>query len=229
MAHPPQPSTASPWFTIGIVGLFGILFGATLMYFALRPRQPAATPGGNVPVATNPDPASHRPDPGLTAGQAPAQADRTLGNFYYDHRNWPRAIERYESAIRQGNDDADIRTDLGNAYRFSGRPDEALAQYSLARKMNPAHEHSLFNQGGLYLEDFKQPGRAVEIWQEYLVRFPNGGNADAARQLIARVQGDVSPVAVPVAGGPVAAPASTPAEELILRQIQAAQPKADKR
>lgn len=218
----PQSVAAPAWFTIAIVGLFGLLLGATLMYFAMRPRQPAPVAAANLPVATNPDPTTHLPAPELTAGQAPAQADRTLGNFYYDHQNWPLAVQHYQAAIREGNDDADIRTDLGNAYRFSGRPDDALAQYTFARNLNPNHEFSLFNQGGLYLDDLKQPGRAVEIWQEYLVRFPNGQNAEAARQLIARAQGGVVAPAAPVA----APTQSTPTEDLILRQIQSAKPKS---
>lgn len=225
-AAPTPPAPSPSWATFAIIGLFGVLFGATLMYFALRTRQPAP---GAVPAATNPDPTSHRPDPALTAGKAPAEAARTLGNFYYDHRNWPQAIEHYQSAIRQGSDDADIRTDLGNAYRFAGRPDDALLQYDLAQKMNPAHEFSLFNQGGLFLEAYNQPAKAIEVWQEYLERFPNGRSAAAARQLIAQVQGGLPVVPALPASTPASAPAPaappSAAENLILRQIEAARSK----
>jgi tetratricopeptide (TPR) repeat protein len=208
------------------VGLFGLLVGIVITYFAIRPRQPAFAPGASVSPAVTADPASHLPAPGLTAGQPPAQADRTLGNFYYDHQNWPLAIQHYQAAIRQGSDDADIRTDLGNAYRFSGRPEDALAQYRFARNLNPNHEFSLFNQGGLYLEDLKQPGRAVEIWQEYLTRFPNGRNVETARQLIAHALAEAGTSPLPATAPPAAAPVpSTPAEDLILRQIQAAKSK----
>jgi tetratricopeptide (TPR) repeat protein len=171
------------------------------------------------------DPTSHLPDPQLTAGQTPAQAERTLGNFYYDHQNWPEAISHYEAAIRQGNDDADIRTDLGNAYRFVHRPDDALAQYRRAQQMNPAHEFSLFNQGGLYLDDLKQPGQAIEIWNQYLTRFPSGRNVESARQLIAQAQAGVTGLVVP----PTMAPEKNSAtEDLILQQINAGQSKTRK-
>ncbi|MDQ5978698.1 MAG: hypothetical protein QG602_1672, partial [Verrucomicrobiota bacterium] len=197
---------------------------------ALRPRPPAPE---SITVNLPTDPTVHRPDPALTAGKAPAEAARTLGNFYYDHRNWPQAIEHYQSAIRQGSDDADIRTDLGNAYRFANRPDDALLQYQLAQKMSPGHEFSLFNQGGLFLEAYQQPAKALEIWQTYLQRFPNGRSAAAARQLIAQAQGGLPVVpALPAnaagdASSP-AAPASSAAEDLILRQIEAARAKAAK-
>jgi len=221
---PPAQPTGSFWLPFVFIGLIGALLGATITYIALRPGQAPAVVGA---VPSNPDPTTHRPTPDLTAGQSPAEADRTLGNFYYDHQNWIQAITRYESAIRQGIDDADIRTDLGNAYRFAGRTDDALAQYRRAQQMNPAHEFSLFNQGGLYLEDLKQPDKAVAIWQEYLVRFPTGRNVAAAQQLILQAQTGTSGLAVPSTDAAATAqPSST--EQLILKQIQAGQGKTGK-
>ncbi len=225
--HSPAPSPQSApsfWLPFATIGLLGVLIGATLTYLALRPqlRPPGATAA--LPVA-NPDPTTHLPTPELTAGQPPAQADRTLGNFYYDHQNWSQAIRYYESAIKQGSDDADIRTDLGNAYRFAGRPADALVQYGRAQAMNPAHEFSLFNQGGLYLEDLKQPAKAIEIWQSYIARFPQGRNVEAARQLIAQAQTGVTGLVLPP---PTAPGKSSATEDLILQQIKAGQTKTGK-
>lgn len=211
MAKPSAPSTPPPaqpsfWIPFLMVGIVGALLGATITYLALRPQldraaslqsamaamnnaNAAGTGMGATPVDIN-----HPPPADLTAGMVPALAERTLGNFYYDHQNWPEAIRRYESAIKLGNDDADIRTDLGNAYRFTGRPQDALTQYELAQRMNPQHEFSLFNQGGLYLEDLKNPAKAIETWTAYLARFPNGTNAAAARNLIAQASGAPAPM-----------------------------------
>jgi len=219
-AQPPAQPAGSFWLPFAFIGVIGALLGATITYLALRPRPSPAVIAATPTV--NPDPTSHLPPPDLTAGQTPAQADRTLGNFYYDHQNWPQAITHYESAIRQGIDDADTRTDLGNAYRFIGRFDDALAQYRRAQQMNPAHEFSLFNQGGLFLEDLKQPAKAIEIWQEYLVRFPAGQNVASARQLIAQAQGGAGGLLPPAAGTPVQTSA---ADLLILQQIKAGQKK----
>lgn len=193
-----------------MVGIVGALLGSTVTYLALRPRLERAARANmatSMPIAANaamPADLNHAPPANLTAGMPPAQAERTLGNFYYDHQNWPEAIRRYESAIKQGSDDSDIRTDLGNAYRFSGRPQDALAQYELAQRMNPQHEFSLFNQGGLYLEDLKNPAKAIEAWNAYLARFPTGRNATLAQQLIAQATGAPAPFAMP--GAPLSAP-----------------------
>lgn len=192
-------------------------------YFALQSKLPHPAEMTAQPLASGV--ALNVPPPQLTAGVPPAQADRNLGNFFYDQNDWAQAIRYYESAIRQGSDDADIRTDLGNAYQFSGRPDEALVQYGTAQRLNPNHEFSLFNQGGLYLERLNQPQKAVEIWNEYLRRFPQGQNAAAARQLIAQASGHltgavpllpvtsttapVSPTAAPTA------PSNTEVEKLL--------------
>lgn len=226
-ASTPQLASAF-WLPFATIGLFGVLIGATITYLALRPQlQPPIAPAALAAAmpAANPDPTTHLPTPELTAGQPPAQADRTLGNFYYDHQNWAQAVRYYESAIKQGSDDADIRTDLGNAYRFAGRPDDALVQYGRAQAMNPAHEFSLFNQGGLFMEDLKQPAKAIEIWKDYIARFPEGRNVEAARQLIAQAQTGVTGLVLP----PPAAPGKSSAtEELILQQIKAGQTKAGK-
>ena len=116
----------------------------------------------------------------------PTQSALILGNWYYDHQTWPRAIEWYQKVLDSGMDNADIRTDLGSAFRFDGDAKKALEQYAIAQKQNPAHENSLFNQGGVYAFDLKQPQKGIEVWRKYLQRFPQGQNVEQARQLIAK-------------------------------------------
>ena len=131
-------------------------------------------------------------EPPLDTNLSSAQAAVASGNSYYDRKNWPRAIEAYEKAIVLGADNSDVRTDLGNAYRFSGRPQKALEQYEIAQKQNPQHENSLFNQGSLYAFSLNQPEKALEIWHEYLARFPQSSNAAKTRELISQVEGPQS-------------------------------------
>lgn len=238
MAKPSAPSTpptqSSFWFPFLMVGIVGALLGSTITYLALRPQLERVASLQSAMAAMNnannagaglggmPADINHAPPADLTAGMAPAQAERTLGNFYYDHQNWPEAIRRYESAIKQGSDDADIRTDLGNAYRFSGRPQDALTQYELAQRMNPQHEFSLFNQGGLYLEDLKSPAKAVETWTAYLARFPNGTNATTARNLIAQASGAPAPL-MPAGAAPAGtSPSQNAADQRLFDLIKGA-------
>ena len=76
----------------------------------------------------------------------PAEAARTLANWNYDQRNWAAAIEHYQQALAAGADTPDVRTDLGNCFRFLGQPETALRAVSDAQKQDPRHENSLFNQ-----------------------------------------------------------------------------------
>lgn len=156
------------------------------------PSAPMANPTAPKASAPNTD-SQHEPPASLTAGMAPAQKALTLGNWYFDHQAWPRAVEHYQKAITQGLDNPDVRTDFGSALRFSGQPEKALEQYRLAQKQNPQHEHSLFNQGGVYAFDLKQGDKGITLWREYLQRFPSGQNATQARELIARVEASSKP------------------------------------
>ena len=122
---------------------------------------------------------------GMSAGEAAV----TLGNFAYDHQRWPEAIRRYQEAIASGIDNADIHTDLGNAFRFSGQPEQALNQYTIAQKLNPQHENSLFNQISLFTEVLNEPVRAVPLCEEFIRRFPSSDKVPALQQQLARTKG----------------------------------------
>jgi TPR repeat protein len=207
----PAPAAGTPWLAFINVALISAALGAIGTYLVMqsgpsRPAQPV--------TMTSATPAVTLPSPDSIGGPPPVQGDRNLGNYYYDQSNWPQAIRYYEAAMKAGADDADIRTDLGNAYQFSGRAEDALAQYNAAQQLNPNHEFSLFNQGGLYAERLHQPQKAIEVWNEYLRRFPAGRNIAAARQLIAQASANLSGAPVPVTG-----PNSSAAEEKLLRLV----------
>ena len=114
----------------------------------------------------------HRPAPDLS-GLSPAAAAVIRGNQAYDHQQWSDAIREYQDAIAKGRDNADVRTDLGNAFRFSGQAEKALEQYTIAQRQNPQHENSLFNQIGLFMDLMHDPIRAIPICEEFIRRFPN--------------------------------------------------------
>jgi tetratricopeptide (TPR) repeat protein len=119
---------------------------------------------------------------------SPADAARTLADWNYDRQNWPHAIEHYQEAIAKGADNPDVRTDLGNCFRFIGRPQQALEQYQIAQRQNPMHENSLFNQAGLFAEVLHDNEQALIVAHEFLTRFPQSPRAESARQLIAQLE-----------------------------------------
>ena len=121
-------------------------------------------------------------------GLTQPQAALVSGNWFFDHQNWPRAIAAYQTAIKGGIDNPNVRTDLGSSYRFMKQPQQALEQYEIAQKQDPKHETSLFNQGAVYAFSMGQTAKGVAIWKETLKQFPNGINAAAARQLIQQAE-----------------------------------------
>jgi Tfp pilus assembly protein PilF len=151
-----------------------------------HPTQPPtyvisqSTPTGQPPLPPSSVPAM-APD---VSQQSPGQAAVTQGNASYDQKNWAGAIEDYRRAISLGTDNPDVRTDLGNALRFSGEPQKALEQYQTAQRQDPQHENSLYNMATLYSQELHDPAAALRAMQEYLLRFPTGDKASIARQFI---------------------------------------------
>ena len=189
--HPPVRSAstsviATHWAVILAIVAFSAGAGISWLIFSGGHSKTAAqqlptfvtqTAG---PTGSNPD--SAPPD---VSQLPPAEAALALGNWNYDKNAWQKAIDAYQRTISLGLDNADVRTDLGNALRFSGEPRKALEQYQTARKQNPQHENSLCNMAVLYAQVLNDPGNAVASWREYLRLFPNGEKASVARQVIA--------------------------------------------
>ena len=117
-----------------------------------------------------------------------ADAAVVRGNMAYDHQQWAEAIREYQDAIAKGLDNADVRTDLGNAFRFSGQPEKALEQYTIAQRQNPQHENSLFNQIGLFMEVLHDPIRAIPVCEEFIRRFPNSEKVSDVKEKLATLK-----------------------------------------
>ena len=172
-----------------ILGAF--LLGAGGMWLIMHssaPGRPGTPPVERLPAS----PAMEPPD---VSQLAPSEAAKVLADWNYDRRNWSHAIEHYQEAIAQGADNPDVRTDLGNCFRFIGKPEKALEQYQIAQTENPMHENSLFNQAGLYAEVLHDDQRALEIAHEFLKRFPQSDRTTAARELISKLAQSDQPAA----------------------------------
>lgn len=167
---------------------------------ALNPAEskPAPVPGTpsvvSVPLPETKDESAPppMPSPEIVLGLPADKVALNLGNWSYDHKNYTAAAAYYQQAINRGIDNADVRTDLGNAIRFSGDPAAALKQYQIAHAKAPSHENSLFNQGGCYLQ-LGNTKSAIAVWQQYVKEFPNGEHTAVAHDLITQSSGLSSP------------------------------------
>jgi hypothetical protein len=178
-----KPSSLLSEFHVPLLILAALFVGAGGMWLIMRSSTPGRS--GRPPVERfSPSPATEPPD---VSPLAPAEAARILGNWNYDRHNWSHAIDHYQEAIADGADNPDVRTDLGNCFRFIGEPQKALEQYQIAQTEDPMHENSLFNQAGLYAEVLHDDQRALAIAREFLKRFPQSDRAAAAQQLISNL------------------------------------------
>ena len=163
-----------------LVGLATFGLGAGAMWLVLRESHPSLAQSSATRSAAEP------PD---VSQLAPADAATTLANWNYDRQNWSHAIEHYQQVIALGRDNPDVRTDLGNCFRFLGEPQKALEQYETAQRQNPQHENSLFNQAGLFAEVLHDSERAKAAAREFIARFPQSPRAESARKLIGQLEG----------------------------------------
>src|ERR1019366_703817 len=65
------------------------------------------------------------------AAQNPKDVDvrLKLANFLYDQKQYDKAIEWYQRALELAPKNVNARTDLGTAYFYMGRPQDALHEY----------------------------------------------------------------------------------------------------
>jgi tetratricopeptide (TPR) repeat protein len=143
---------------------------------------------GQSPKVFQPTPASAAAEPPDVSQLAPDEAARSLGNWNYDRQNWTHAIEHYQAAIAHGADNPDVRTDLGNCFRFLGQPEKALEQYEIAQKENPLHENSLFNQISLYADLLHDKERAQTVARDFIARFPQSSQVELVRERMIELQ-----------------------------------------
>jgi tetratricopeptide (TPR) repeat protein len=133
--------------------------------------------GGEAPAGAAPqaaDPAAA----GAGAGGGPAMAEiqqlrdfveknpndaaavRKLADLNFDIQNWQRAQELYAHYLELKPNDTDVMTDLGITYRGLRQFDKALALFDQAKKLDPNHWQSYYNEVVVLAFDLKKTAEA---------------------------------------------------------------------
>jgi cytochrome c-type biogenesis protein CcmH/NrfG len=110
-----------------------------------------------------------------------------LGNTYFDSNMYPESIEAYEKSLALKPGNPNVLTDLGVMYRRSGQPGEAVDRFRLAAATDPTHPQSRMNLGVVLFYDLGDAVGAREALEDLLRVYPQGPNADQARQLMAEI------------------------------------------
>lgn len=112
----------------------------------------------------------------------------SVGNLYYDAKQYPTAIEYYERSLKVHPADTSVRTDLGTAYWYTGNADTAIAQFNKSLSYDPTKADTLFNLGIVKWQGKKDGPGAIAAWQKLLDTNPTYPNKDTVLQLMAQAQ-----------------------------------------
>ena len=189
--------------------LAGAAGGWLLRKSSAMAGAPEAAVSAPAPVASQPAPAnfglsSNTPSAGLLQEAADSQAAPILeklagdpgnaallvsaGNIYYDAKQYRKATEYYERALKIQPSDTSVRTDLGTAYWYTGNADVAIAQFNKSLSYDPNKADTLFNLGVVKWQGKKDGPGAIAAWQKLLDANPAYPNKDAVQRLIAEAR-----------------------------------------
>ena len=96
-----------------------------------------------------------------------------LANFLYDQKQYNKAIEWYQRALELDPKNVNARTDLGTAYFYTGRPQDALREYDKSLAIDPKHEPTLLNAIVVNLEGTHDLAAAQKAWDRLHKLNPN--------------------------------------------------------
>ena len=112
----------------------------------------------------------------------------SVGNLYYDARQYPTAVEYYGRALAVDPRDVSVRTDMGTGYWYMGDADRAISEFNQALAYAPNNPNTLFNRGLVKWQGKKDAAAALADWQQLLATNPDYQARDQVEQMIAEVK-----------------------------------------
>jgi tetratricopeptide (TPR) repeat protein len=107
------------------------------------------------------------------------EAVRKLADLNFDIQNWQRAQELYTHYLELKPKDTDVMTDLGITYRGLRQFDKALDMFHQAKKLDPNHWQSDYNEVVVLAFDLKKTAQANVVLTE--LRKMQPANPDVAK------------------------------------------------
>jgi tetratricopeptide (TPR) repeat protein len=168
--------------------------------------------GGTVAAKTaNTTPATGAPAPAATASdlaqmksladshaapiieQLKSQPDNaelltSVGNLYYDAKQYQVAVDYYERAIKVNPSDVSVRTDMGTGYWYLGNADKAIEEFNQALSYAPNNPNTLFNRGMVKWQGKKDAAGALADFQKLLAANPDYQAKGQVEQMISEVK-----------------------------------------
>jgi cytochrome c-type biogenesis protein CcmH/NrfG len=115
----------------------------------------------------------------------------SIGNQYYDNRDYTKAIEYYERSLKLTPRNANVRTDMGTAIWYSGDPDRAIREYEQALKDTPNHPQTLFNMGVVKWQGKHDGKAALGSWEKLLAADPTYADRQKVEAMMQQVRAEL--------------------------------------
>jgi len=183
-----EPPNKYAWIVYAIATMmFGTIAGYIIAVQAGRaqPAAPPATATAQAPQAPMVDESELRAYREILARDPKnAQAAVKAGNLAYDAQRYVEAIAFYQQAFTLLPTDINISTDLGTALWYSGKADDALAQYEKSLAIDATHAQTLFNVGIVRADGKRDYAGAANAWETLLKANPNYPEAAKVRALL---------------------------------------------
>ncbi len=168
--------------------LFGLLVGWMLGTQQAKPVVPASAPTAASAGAPAPDAAPiDQQRVAALAKQATAQpndaAVRTsLGNLYFDAKQYVEAARWYEASLKLNPKDVNVSTDLAVSYYYVNDVDKALAQIDTSLAIDGKHVKTLLNQGFIRAFGKNDLVGAGQSWEKVVAIAPDSEEGQRAKQ-----------------------------------------------
>jgi CHAT domain-containing protein len=130
------------------------------------------------------------------------EVNHALGRLYLAKGDFNLAIEKFELALKDDHDNAQLRSDLGAAWLEKGKSEEgegssqsilslaeALKYLNQAYEMDDSLLEALFNRA-LAHEASMQPEQAIEEWRHYIEKDPDSRWGEEARVHLKQLEED---------------------------------------
>ncbi|MGB6827027.1 MAG: tetratricopeptide repeat protein [Terracidiphilus sp.] len=180
--------------------------GGLLIHGSQKGGDHVAAKTTDATPATNPSaPAAQTSDPAQLKALADSQAAplveqlksqpnnaellTSVGNLYYDAKQYPTAVDYYGRALKVNPADVSVRTDMGTGYWYMGEADRAIEELNKALSYSPNNPNTLFNRGLVKWQGKKDAAGALADWQQLLSANPDYQAKDQVNQMIAEVKG----------------------------------------
>lgn len=112
----------------------------------------------------------------------------SIGNLYYDARQYSVAVDYYKRVLAMRPSDSAVRTDMATAYWYLGDADKAIAEFNTALGYAPMNPNTLFNLGLVKWQGKHDSNAAIADWKKLLATNPDYAARDQVKRMLSEVE-----------------------------------------